>query len=1139
MPRTVSLLTTEIVEAKIKDKHQSIYATLSGTPNNYDQVELFKTISTPFQNGVYWAAKHEYEHDTVRGSFPDHMEIKVISQGRKDVVLGKCLIPRILLTQEQICSRSWFPCTLTEPASGYGNIRFSILYTPVPNGKHEIKVKIIECKRLSSSIPSVKPSPYVIISVLPDPKGQHTARTTVLQNNENPKFNETLTLHDDKFGEDNEVSIFVFGQLSNELDIHGHVRIPLAIIKPNELFEREMPLSAIGQLNSEKRNRSSLNSTSIDSKSVALQEKAILKKFHSNDYNNGKTHKWQGQYAPSAVTCVFCLGLIPKNSLTKRCSECNATCHRVCAKYCVNSCGWHTMLQLNFFKEDIPVYKFENYMRFFKNAMANNFLLTNMVEKNREEASKAFIKVCDSLNCCHEFIFCLLKYEVGISESLGTLFRNNSMCSKSIESFFKYHGMTYLQQVLQEPILEFLKSDLDGELDPTRLENAAEQSPKNLQNLMSFCDKLLNAIFNKQSDFPKPMQGICSDISVQVLAKFSDPSAIYNGIAGFVFLRFFAPAVLGPNLFDLTNEFINEKKKRTLTLAAKTIQNLANLALFGKKEPFMIPMNQFLEPRMDKMKKYLDSISQPVNLREAAYGKKCKKVESEPQLAKIVEIYKDIIERGKTEVYNEMDTFIDLKISVEELKRGELVDYDIPTISIVPETPTTPITKILVETKSSVVLVDELERKLTMKPSSLGVPKQRGKLKPFEPVEQGTPDLLSRQSTNSILVTRGSENDNKLNVNFDLFIPQEELSRSVSKEITPIQSHTTSTTDTIIMTLSSSDSTATLHLTQLNNLLNAVQPEVKPEKTDIVEKPKPSRISVNTRMASDVQFEPITPVVAPTNPTQQTAPITPIKNTKFKNLFSVIETAVATANKTDITCNHCQQGILGEYLLLDGKSFHIDHFNCTTCHKDAKSGAKLFNDKIYCLEHFAIISKDKICVRCEVQWKQGDPIVKALDQLWHGSCFTCGVCDGDLSKGFIPHEGIPYCPEHYKRFIGLVCDGCGNIIDDEFIVINNMKYHKECRKCKVCEDSIANKNYVMMNEHVYCQDHFQSVLKCTRCVQFIKEGEYISIPMRDATLVFHSSHFTCEMCEIQLTPNTYYLTPTKNVRCRQCIFSND
>lgn len=48
---------------------------------------------------------------------------------------------------------------------------------------------------------------------------------------------------------------------------------------------------------------------------------------------------------------------------------------------------------------------------------------------------------------------------------------------------------------------------------------------------------------------------------------------------------------------------------RDLTLVAKILQNLANLVLFGKKETYMEPCNEWLLKQQPKMKAFLDTLS--------------------------------------------------------------------------------------------------------------------------------------------------------------------------------------------------------------------------------------------------------------------------------------------------------------------------------------------------------------------------------------------------------------------------------------------------------------------------------------------------------------------------------------------------
>lgn len=54
---------------------------------------------------------------------------------------------------------------------------------------------------------------------------------------------------------------------------------------------------------------------------------------------------------------------------------------------------------------------------------------------------------------------------------------------------------------------------------------------------------------------------------------------------------------------------------RDLMLIVKTLQNLANLVVFGKKEEYMICCNEWINKNMERMKSYLDTLSSLSNER--------------------------------------------------------------------------------------------------------------------------------------------------------------------------------------------------------------------------------------------------------------------------------------------------------------------------------------------------------------------------------------------------------------------------------------------------------------------------------------------------------------------------------------------
>ena len=84
-----------------------------------------------------------------------------------------------------------------------------------------------------------------------------------------------------------------------------------------------------------------------------------------------------------------------------------------------------------------------------------------------------------------------------------------------------------------------------------------------------------------------------------------------TSVSAFIFLRFFVPAVLNPKLFSLVPHPPDPKAQRSLTLVAKTLQGLANFSTFGQKEPWMFPMNAFVQDHTSAFVDFIDNISTP------------------------------------------------------------------------------------------------------------------------------------------------------------------------------------------------------------------------------------------------------------------------------------------------------------------------------------------------------------------------------------------------------------------------------------------------------------------------------------------------------------------------------------------------
>lgn len=87
------------------------------------------------------------------------------------------------------------------------------------------------------------------------------------------------------------------------------------------------------------------------------------------------------------------------------------------------------------------------------------------------------------------------------------------------------------------------------------------------------------------------------------------PEAKYTAVGAFIFLRFFCPAIVAPDVEGLVSTVPSKEMRRGLLLIAKIIQNLANNVLFGAKEPYMFPLNEFLSQNIYDVTTFLRKIS--------------------------------------------------------------------------------------------------------------------------------------------------------------------------------------------------------------------------------------------------------------------------------------------------------------------------------------------------------------------------------------------------------------------------------------------------------------------------------------------------------------------------------------------------
>lgn len=117
-------------------------------------------------------------------------------------------------------------------------------------------------------------------------------------------------------------------------------------------------------------------------------------------------------------------------------------------------------------------------------------------------------------------------------------------------------GLQYLHKTLR-PTLDLVFSEKKPcEIDITRIKDT-NLAKANLANLTEYLQKIFKAITQSAVNCPSLMCQIFHNLRECATKYFPNNREVrYSVISGFIFLRFFAPAILGPRLFDLTNEQI-------------------------------------------------------------------------------------------------------------------------------------------------------------------------------------------------------------------------------------------------------------------------------------------------------------------------------------------------------------------------------------------------------------------------------------------------------------------------------------------------------------------------------------------------------------------------------------------------------
>ncbi|KAF7327710.1 hypothetical protein MKEN_00350500 [Mycena kentingensis (nom. inval.)] len=236
----------------------------------------------------------------------------------------------------------------------------------------------------------------------------------------------------------------------------------------------------------------------------------------------------------------------------------------------------------------------------------------------------------------------VLSAQFETATDFGSLLRANTPVSRMMTTYTRRGpGQTYLKSVLAERINSLIEhKDLNLEINPVKvyeqlvnqIEEETGQLPPNLPRgvppevaaenpdvqafiaprltmLMEIANSFLLTIMDSLESVPYGIRWICKQIRSLTRRKYPDATdyAICSLIGGFFFLRFINPAIVTPQAYMLVDGVPAKHPRRTLTLIAKMLQNLANKPSYAK-EAYMITLNPFVENNKARINQFLNNL---------------------------------------------------------------------------------------------------------------------------------------------------------------------------------------------------------------------------------------------------------------------------------------------------------------------------------------------------------------------------------------------------------------------------------------------------------------------------------------------------------------------------------------------------
>ena len=275
-------------------------------------------------------------------------------------------------------------------------------------------------------------------------------------------------------------------------------------------------------------------------------------------------------------------------------------------------------------------------LEIIKNDPSNNYqqaisLLESTPVTERDSVCRALMYCFERNNGSLLFLLRLIEYEVIVSDSTTTLFRNNSFASKCFKVYGRMIGLPYLFRVIFPLVNKIFKEDQKSRIEvrgDVRLTTNSQQFEasgtyelnaemmdedndpaydaaleENALLIQIACESFFNSLLSTTKYCPDEFKTVCKSIQFNVSNKYPD-YPIELSLASFIFLRFFVAGITVPESFGIISKRPGPMMRRRLILIAKVISNMSTQVKFGDKEDYMTIMNEYIGSKQNELREY-------------------------------------------------------------------------------------------------------------------------------------------------------------------------------------------------------------------------------------------------------------------------------------------------------------------------------------------------------------------------------------------------------------------------------------------------------------------------------------------------------------------------------------------------------